>query len=72
VAVLGGIWTMLHYPLAFLVFFIAFLLAAVWIVPKIWAGMKVVLQTVISFFSGRTPPAPPQEVNAAPKELPLA
>lgn len=71
VAVIGGIWAMLHYPLAFLLFFIAFLLAAVWIIPKIWAGVKVLFQTLISFFSGKTPQAPPEEENAAPKELPL-
>jgi uncharacterized protein DUF4126 len=71
VTVIGGIWAMLHYPLAFLVFFIAFLLAAIWIVPKIWSGVKIVFQSVISFFSGKTPPVPPEEGNEAPKELPL-
>jgi Domain of unknown function (DUF4126) len=71
VAVIGGIWAMLHYPLAFLVFFVAFLLAAAWILPKIWVGVKIVFQTIISFFSGKTPPTPPQDADTAPKELPL-
>jgi len=68
VVVIGGLWAMLHYPLAFLIFFVAFLLTAIWVLPKIWAGVKIVFQTVIGFFSNKTPPAPP--VNET-KNLPL-
>ena len=71
VAVIGGIWTMLHYPLAFLLFFIAFLLTAIWVLPKIWTGVKIVFQTVTAFFSGKTKAAAPPETESAPKELPL-
>lgn len=72
VAVIGGIWTMLHYPLAFLLFFIAFLLTAIWVLPKIWAGVKIVFQTIISFFSGKKVAATPPDTEPAPKELPLS
>ena len=69
VTVIGGLWVMLHYPLAFLIFFVAFLLAAIWVLPKIWTGVKVVFQAIIRFFSGKTaPPAP----GAGPKSLPLS
>lgn len=71
VAVIGGIWTMLHYPLAFLLFFIAFLLAAIWILPKIWTGVKIVFRTVIAFFSSKTVAAAPPETKPVPKELPF-
>jgi hypothetical protein len=70
IAVLGGLWVMLHYPLAFLIFFVAFLLTAIWVLPKIWAGVKTVFQTVIGFFSNKTPPA--DETDPTPKSLPLA
>ena len=71
-AVIGGIFAMLRYPLAFLVFFVAFVLTAIWILPKIWAGVKIVFQTVVGFFSGKTPQAPkPPETVTTPKELPF-
>lgn len=68
--VLGGLYTMLHYPLAFLIFFIAFLLTAIWILPKIWSGVKCVFQTVISFFSGKQP-TPSPEPDSDSKKLHL-
>ncbi len=75
VAVIGGIWTMLHYPLAFLVFFVAFILLSIWLLPKIWSGVKTVFQTLIRFFNGKKEAdrAPDNEsINAPPKELPAA
>lgn len=72
ITVIGGLWTMLHYPLAFLIFFVAFILAAIWILPKIWTGIKALFQTLAGLFSGKRPPAPPvEERDSAPKNLPL-
>jgi len=71
VAVIGGIFAMLHYPLAFLVFFVAFLLTAIWLLPKLWSGIKVVFQTILTFFSGKKPVASQDKEKTAPKELPL-
>ncbi len=70
-AVIGGIFAMLHYPLAFLVFFVAFLLTAIWLLPKLWSGIKVVFQTILTFFSGKKPLASQDKEETAPKELPL-
>lgn len=74
VAVIGGIWTMLHYPLAFLVFFVAFLLLAIWLIPKLWTGVKTVFQTLVRFFTGKKEAAndTPDTDNdgTPPKELP--
>lgn len=72
VAVIGGIWTMLHYPLAFLLFLIAFLMAAVWVIPKIWTGVKTIFQTILCFLTGKPRPSPPQNADSIPKELPLS
>ena len=72
VAVIGGIWTMLHYPLAFLLFFVAFLLLAIWFLPKIWTGVKTVFQTLTRFFSGKKNGEHIKETdNIPPKQLPL-
>ncbi len=75
VAVIGGIWTMLHYPLAFLVFFVAFILLSIWLLPKIWTGVKTVFQTLIRFFSGKKEAAVMSDnssIDSPPKELPVA
>jgi len=74
VAVIGGIWTMLHYPLAFLVFFVAFLLLAIWLIPKIWTGVKTVFQTLVRFFTGKKEENNTPETGnnvTPPKELPV-
>lgn len=74
VVVIGGIWTMLHYPLAFLVFFVAFLLLAIWLIPKIWTGVKTVFQTLVRLFTGKKEESndTPDTDNdgTPPKELP--
>jgi hypothetical protein len=72
VAVFGGIFAMLNYPLAFLVFLAAFILAAIWVLPKIWTGVKVVFQTIAGFFSGRKNVETPSETVSKQKQLPLA
>ena len=74
VAVIGGIWTMLHYPLAFLVFFIAFLLLAIWLLPKIWSGVKTVFRTLVRFFTGKKEPNNTSDTDndvTPPKKLPV-
>jgi Domain of unknown function (DUF4126) len=48
---LGGLWTAFTHPLAFLAGLAVFLLTALWLLPKIWRGLRVVwrrLQTVLS------------------------
>lgn len=40
VAVIGGIWTALNYPLVFLGLLLVFILVAIWLLPKIWQGVK--------------------------------
>ena len=39
---LGGLWAAVKYPLAFLVGLAIFLLAALWLLPKIWRGLRAV------------------------------
>jgi uncharacterized membrane protein AbrB (regulator of aidB expression) len=38
--VIGGLWTALHYPLAFLVGLVLFVALCVWLLPKLWHGLK--------------------------------
>lgn len=47
IAVMGGIWLALAHPYIFLVCFILFLVLMVWLLPRIWGGIR----KVFSFFS---------------------
>jgi len=56
--VLGGLFTALYHPLAFVIAFALFLLAAVWFLPKLWRGVRALLARVGRLF-GRSPPPQP-------------
>lgn len=45
-AVVGGLWTALNYPWAFLVFIIVFILLAIWLLPKLWRALKDIAKTI--------------------------
>ena len=48
---LGGLWAAFTHPLVFLAGLAIFLLVALWLLPKIWRGLRVVwrrLQAVLS------------------------
>lgn len=51
--VIGGIWTALHYPIPFLVFFIFFILLSIWLIPKIWQGVKLLFAKLINLFQNK-------------------
>jgi hypothetical protein len=40
--VIGGIWVALHHPWLFLGLLLAFILLAIWLLPKLWKGIKKV------------------------------
>jgi hypothetical protein len=49
--VIGGIWAALHHPWLFLLLLMAFILLAIWLLPKIWQGIKKVWATLRRLFS---------------------
>jgi hypothetical protein len=51
--VVGGLWTALHYPVAFLILLALFCLLMVWLLPKIWRALKLLIHKLRQFFSGR-------------------
>ncbi len=51
VMVFGGIWTALNYPVLFLVLLFLFILFMIWVLPKIWTGVKKVFRFLIGIFS---------------------
>ena len=52
---IGAVWTALMYPLVFLGFLIVFFILAIWLLPKLWRGLKRVRASIRELF-GR--PAP--------------
>jgi len=57
VAVFGGLWAALHYPLAFLVAFVLFCLLAAWLLPRIWRGIRLLFAKLRGVFSKGAPPS---------------
>ena len=55
VAVIGGILVALHNPILFLIFLIGFICLLVWLLPKIWRGIKMLFAKIKSFFNKDAP-----------------
>jgi hypothetical protein len=53
IAVIGGLWTALNYPLLFIALLIAFTLLAVWALPRIWRTLKRVFHRIGEWLKGR-------------------
>ena len=56
VLVLSGIWFAFNYPIAFLVLLALFIALAIWLLPKVWRGLKFVFRS-LSASSERNRPA---------------
>jgi hypothetical protein len=39
-AVIAGLWTALHHPWVFIVLLMGFILLMIWLLPKLWQGIK--------------------------------
>ncbi len=64
-AVILGLWTALHYPLLFIGFLILFILLLLWLLPKIWRGVKKILSILSNLF--RPKPEIPQNNKESTK-----
>lgn len=53
--VIGGVWTALTHPWIFLCLLGLFILLAIWLLPKIWRGIKKIFRFIFRFF-GRGKP----------------
>jgi hypothetical protein len=50
VAVVAGVWTSLHHPLMFLGLLLLFILLMVWLLPRLWRGIKRVVSRLAALF----------------------
>ncbi len=61
VAVVGGLWVALHYPWLFVGGLIVFILLMIWLLPKIWRGVKKVFGFLGQLLRGRGRGGPPSD-----------
>ncbi len=54
VLVVGGLWTALHYPWVFIALLIMFILLMIWLLPKIWRGIKKIFSLIARLFGTKT------------------
>jgi hypothetical protein len=55
-AVIGGLWTALNYPLLFLVLLALFVVLVIWLLPKLWRALKNLFHRIGRFFGGKEEP----------------
>jgi hypothetical protein len=60
VLVIAGLWTALHHPWIFIAGLIIFILLMIWLLPKIWKGIKWVFRSFANLFRGRQKEPPPK------------
>jgi len=56
IAVLAGLWTALNHPVLFIIALVVFIVLMIWILPKLWQGIKKVFGAIGRFFSAKQPP----------------
>lgn len=71
ITVIGGLWTALHYPLAFLIFLAVFILLVALLLPKLWRGIKGLARRIGRFFGGKNAQEESGEVEIIPPPPPL-
>ena len=54
IAVFVGIWAAIEHPYIFIALLGVFILAIIWLLPKLWRGIKRVLQFFINLFSSKS------------------
>ncbi len=63
VAVIAGLWTALYHPVLFIVLLVLFILLMIWLLPKIWRGIKKLFSLIGRAFGSKpaTAPSPPHK-----------
>jgi hypothetical protein len=65
-AVFAGLWTALNYPNLFLALLVAFIVLTIWLLPKIWRGVRVLYRKLAGWLGAAVEPDPAPGGAAAP------
>jgi len=52
IAVIAGLWTALNHPVLFLVALALFIVLVIWLLPKLWRGIKALFRRISRLFGG--------------------
>ncbi|OQY04161.1 MAG: hypothetical protein B6I22_10090 [Desulfobacteraceae bacterium 4572_123] len=55
VAVIAGLWVALQHPLLFILLLICFVLLMIWLLPRLWRGIKKVFRSIAGLFGRKEP-----------------
>lgn len=69
-AVVGGLLVAVNHPPVFLVLLVLFILLLIWLLPKLWRGIKRVFSALGRLFGAspvEPPPQPPQPPPGPPR-----
>jgi len=64
VAVFTGLWAALNHPTLFVVLMVVFIVLLIWLLPKLWRGIKLVAAKIRGWFGGKK-----TEAQASPEEV---
>jgi len=53
IAVMAGLWTALHHPALYLALLGAFILLMIWLLPRLWRGIKLAFRKLAGIFGGK-------------------
>jgi hypothetical protein len=54
-AVIGGLWAALNYPVAFIILLVLFVALVIWLLPKIWRALKSLFRRIGTLFAKEPP-----------------
>lgn len=57
IAVIGGVWACINHPVLFLIALVFFIAMMIWLLPRLWKGIKKVFGLIINLFNRDSPPA---------------
>jgi hypothetical protein len=55
IAVVGGLWVALNHPIIFIAALIIFIIMLIWLLPKLWRGIKKVFAAIGGLFKKKQP-----------------
>ncbi|MEO5574482.1 MAG: DUF4126 domain-containing protein [Gammaproteobacteria bacterium] len=64
VAVFAGIWAAVNHPVLLIVLMIIFIALMIWLLPKLWRGIKQVFRTIARWLGGKKDEPPPTNISA--------
>lgn len=72
VAVIAGIWMALNHPAIFLMMLAVFIVLMIWLLPKIWRGIKKVFGFIAGLFKeGKEPTSDEVPLQLPPGQIPV-